>query len=60
MGEISDLKSHISYARTPLFFFEIPPCARKVIFVTEFVFFCKNSPFCEVEKIFLKRFCGGI
>ena len=37
---------------------EITPCAKKVIFITEFAIWCKNSPFYEVNKIFQKRLCA--
>ena len=39
MGEIFGLNFHLSYAFTPhfFFFFEIPPCAHIVPFVTEIV-----------------------
>jgi hypothetical protein len=33
------------------FFLEIRPCAKKVIFVSEFVILFKNSPFYEVKII---------
>ena len=39
-------------------FVEIPPCAKKVIFITEFAIWCKNPPFYEVKKIFRKRLCA--
>ena len=31
---------------------EFYPCAKEVIFITEFALLCKNSPFYEVKKIF--------
>ena len=31
---------------------EFPPCAKEVIFITEFTILCKNPPFYEVKKIF--------
>ena len=38
-----------SFIDGPLkFFFEIPPCRKKVMFVTEFVILCKNPPFSEI------------
>ena len=50
MGEIVGLKFHLSFLHTPLrFLFEIPPCGKKVIFVTEFVILCKNHSFSEVN-----------
>ena len=30
---------------------DFPPCGKRVIFVTEFVIFCKTPPFCEVKWI---------
>ena len=38
-------------------FIEIPPCAKKVIFITEFAIWCKKNPFYKVKKIFQKRLC---
>ena len=38
------------------FFFEIPPCGKKVIFHTEFVILGKNLPFYEVGEISKKSF----
>jgi hypothetical protein len=35
------------------FYFEIPPCGKKVIFVTEFFILAQNHPFYEVENISL-------
>ena len=39
-------------------FIEIPPCAKKVIFIIEFAIWCKNPPFYEVRKNFQKRLCA--
>ena len=38
-------------------FIEIPLCAKKVIFITEFAYWCKNTLLYEVKKIFQKRPC---
>ena len=38
-----------------IFFNEIHPCTKKVIFITEFVILFKNPPFYEVKKIFQER-----
>ena len=56
MGEFCGLKFHLSYLH-PLqrFIFEIPPCAKKVNFVAEFVDLCKNPPIYELKKDFLKK-----
>ena len=41
----------LSYGHKPQrVFFEIPPCAKKVIFVGEFVILSKNLQFYEVKK----------
>ena len=39
-------------------FIEIPPWAKKVIFITEFSIWCKNPPFYEVKKFFHKWLCA--
>ena len=39
------------------FFIEIPPCAKRVIFSIEFVFFDLNSHFYEVNQEVWKRPC---
>ena len=36
-------------------FFEIPPCAKKVFFVSEFVILCKSPPLYQVNLILPKR-----
>ena len=39
-------------------FIEIPPCAKCVIFITDFALLSTNLPFYEVKKIFWKRLCA--
>ena len=53
MGEICGLKFHFLYVHTYITkkIIEIPPCGKKVIFVTEFVILCKSPPFYEVKLI---------
>ena len=60
MGTIFGLKFHLSYLHIPQrFFFEIPPCGKKVIFVNEFETFCKSPLFYEVKLIRGKWFPHG-
>ena len=42
------LKFHLPYlySTSHRIFFEIPPCRNMAIFVTQFVIWCKNPPFC--------------
>ena len=35
-GEICGLKFHLLYVHASQIFFEIPPCPKEVIFITEF------------------------
>jgi hypothetical protein len=50
VGEIFGLKFHVSNLHAPQrFFFEIPPCGKMVIFVTEFIILCKNPLFYKVK-----------
>ena len=59
MGEIFGLKFYLIICTyNTENFIEIPPCAKKVIFITEFAIWCKNPPFYEVKKIFQKRLCA--
>ena len=51
--------SFIIYIYTTKIFFEIPPCAEKVIIVTEFVILCKNPPLYEVNQIVQKWLAHG-
>jgi hypothetical protein len=49
MGEIFGLKFHLTYLRNPQgFFLEIPPCGKKVIFVSEFLTLLKRPHFYEI------------
>ena len=51
MDEICGLKFYLLYVHTSqTFFIEIPPCAKKVIFITEFVFLDLNPHFYEVNQ----------
>ena len=51
MGEICGLKFHLFHAYTSHFFIiEIPPCARNVIFITEFAILSKSPPFYFIRK----------
>jgi hypothetical protein len=45
----------IIYFHIPDFFFEIPLCTKKVIFVTELLILCKNPPFYEVNIFFNQK-----
>jgi hypothetical protein len=38
---------------------ELYPCAKEVIFITEFALLCRNPPYYEVKKIFQKGFAHG-
>ena len=44
---------------TKKLFFEIPPFAKKVIFITKFTILLTNPPFYEVKNIFKKGFARG-
>ena len=56
MGEICGLKFHLIYVdASQKRIIEISPCAKKVIFITEFAILCKNPPFYEVKKYFPKK-----
>ena len=50
MDEIYGLKFYLLHVHIPEFFFEIPPCTKKVIFVTEFLILCKYPSFYEVNN----------
>ena len=53
------LKISFSIIRNPTnFFFEIPPCAKKVIFITPFVFLDLNPHFCVLNELVWKRLCA--
>ena len=41
MVDICGLEFHLSYVHASQFFFEIPPCAKDVIFITEFAVLAK-------------------
>jgi hypothetical protein len=41
MAENCGLKFHLLYAHASHFFFEIPPCAKEVIFIAEFAVLAK-------------------
>ena len=52
MDEIFGLKVSFSIIVNPtIFFFEIHPCAKKIIFITKFVFLDLNSDFYEVNEL---------
>ena len=48
------------YIHRKVFFFEIPPCGQKVIFVTEIVILGKNSLFYGAELVPNGLLHGGI
>ena len=50
MDEIFGLKYHLTCVHMP-FFFEIPPSANHVIFITEFVILSTNPPLYEVYQL---------
>ena len=52
---IYGLKFYLLHVHIPEFFFEIPPCTKKVIFVTELLILCKNPPFYEVNILLTKK-----
>ena len=43
--------SHLSYVHPPQFFFEIPPYAKHVIFISEFDNFGKNPRLYDIRNI---------
>ena len=55
MDYLYGLKFYLSYVHIPDFFFEIPLCTKKVIFVTELLILCKNPPFYEVNILLTKK-----
>ena len=55
MGEICGLFMICTYITKKNY--EILPCSKKVILITEFGILCKNPPFYEVKMIFQKRLC---
>ena len=62
MNDLYDLKFHRSYVHIPHIIFLNPSMRKechfsKMIFVTEFVIFCKNSPFYELVLILPQRLC---
>ena len=60
MEEICGLKLHFSYLDMPQdFFWELPPCANHVIFITEFVLLTKTPPFYEGNSFNRKRLAHG-
>ena len=59
MDEICGLKFDLLRVHTSQkFFIEIPPCAKKVISITEFVFLDLNPHFYEVNQEVWKRPCA--
>ena len=61
MDEIYGLKFYLLYVQCTYItkvFIEIPPCAKKVIFTTEFVFLDLNPHFYEVNQEVWKRPCA--
>jgi hypothetical protein len=50
MDEICGLKFYLLCVHTTQIFIEIPPCAKKIIFSTEFVLLDLNPHFYEVNQ----------
>ena len=55
---MSDYTNFMICRYTTKSFIEIPPCAKKVIFITEFGIWWQNPSFYEVKKVFQKRLCA--
>ena len=59
MVDICGLEFHLLYVHAPQFFFEIPPCAKDVIFFTEFVVLAKIYLSMKQKRFSEKGFALG-